>query len=150
MEISVSCSTIVFPDCAKYCLFQILYRLEIVVVYGRSFNMAPNAFNVVQVRSVRCIPDNRHALCVRSIECLHCFRLVDAAIIHEQEDVLLVCIDRVSNPFKEFEELGAPLAFRDHAGKGTVKIESAKDGNSAVLTSGINETLGALGLPLAA
>jgi len=42
-------------------VFQILDRLEVIVVDRRSLKVTPQTFNQVQVRSVRRIPDHRHA-----------------------------------------------------------------------------------------
>ncbi len=66
--------------CLHDSLLQILDRLEVVIVNGRAFEMAPEPLDQVQIGSIGCIPHDRQTVAIFGNERLHSLGVMNGAV----------------------------------------------------------------------
>ncbi len=68
-------------------VFQILNRLEIVIVDRCAFEVSPETFDQIQVRSISRVPDYRDTFTRVVKKLRRCFGVMDGTVIQEQVNV---------------------------------------------------------------
>jgi len=121
-------------------VLQVFDGSEVVIVDRGAFQVAPKAFDQVEIRGVGGVPYDRETVPVFGDVGFDRSGVVDGTVVQEQVEVIAVRIDVVQQPLKEFQKLGAAFALRDQgsnfAGHG---IQSSEDRHTAILTGRGND-----------